>query len=83
MILFKVRNIFIYRLFSFICCNIVVINKELLDARKKISDKDLNLSGRRVGEYDCSAQNSRKPKGKDNKMRKQLSGVLKTCQGWL
>jgi large subunit ribosomal protein L32e len=46
----------------------MVINKELLQARKKISDKRPKFV-RRLSE------NWRKPKGIDNKMRKQVSGV--------
>jgi large subunit ribosomal protein L32e len=53
----------------------MVINKELLQARKKISDRRPNFVRQESWRYDRLAENWRKPKGKDNKMRKQVSGV--------
>jgi large subunit ribosomal protein L32e len=53
----------------------MVINKELLQARKKISDKRPKFVRQESWRYDRLAENWRKPKGKDNKMRKQVSGV--------
>ena len=53
----------------------MVINKELLEARKKIADRRPKFVRQESWRYDRLAENWRKPKGKDNKMRKQLSGV--------
>lgn len=53
----------------------MVINKELLLARKKISDKRPKFVRQESWRYDRLAENWRKPKGKDNKMRLQVSGV--------
>jgi large subunit ribosomal protein L32e len=53
----------------------MVINKQLLEARKKIADKRPKFVRQESWRYDRLAENWRKPKGKDNKMRKQLSGV--------
>jgi large subunit ribosomal protein L32e len=53
----------------------MVINKELLQARKKISNMRPKFVRQESWRYDRLAENWRKPKGKDNKMRKQLSGV--------
>jgi large subunit ribosomal protein L32e len=52
-----------------------MINKEILQARKKISDSRPKFVRQESWRYDRLAENWRKPKGKDNKMRKQLSGV--------
>jgi large subunit ribosomal protein L32e len=52
----------------------MVINKELLQARKKISDRRPNFVRQESWRYDRLADSWRKPKGKDNKMRRQLSG---------
>ena len=53
----------------------MVINEELLQARKKISDRRPRFVRQENWRYDRLAENWRKPKGKDNKMRKQVSGV--------
>jgi large subunit ribosomal protein L32e len=52
----------------------MVINKELLEARKKISDRRPKFVRQESWRYDRLAESWRKPKGKDNKMRRQLSG---------
>ncbi len=53
----------------------MVINEELLAARKKISGKRPRFIRQESWRYDKLAENWRKPKGKDNKMRKQTSGM--------
>jgi large subunit ribosomal protein L32e len=53
----------------------MVINKELLEARKKIADRRPRFVRQESWRYDRLAENWRKPKGKDNKMRRQVSGV--------
>lgn len=53
----------------------MVINKELLEKRKKISEHRPNFVRQESWRYDRLAENWRKPKGKDNKMRRQVSGV--------
>jgi large subunit ribosomal protein L32e len=53
----------------------MVINKELLQLRKKIADKRPDFVRQESWRYKKLATNWRKPKGKDNKMRKQVSGV--------
>jgi large subunit ribosomal protein L32e len=53
----------------------MVINKELLQARKRISDKRPKFVRQESWRYDRLSEKWRKPKGKDNKMRKQVSGV--------
>jgi large subunit ribosomal protein L32e len=53
----------------------MVINKELLQLRKKITDKRPEFVRQESWRYDRLAPNWRRPKGKDNKMRKQVSGV--------
>src|SRR5919106_5225738 len=62
-------------LFKFFIHIAMVINKELLQARKKISDKRPKFIRQESWRYDRLSENWRKPKGKDNKMRKQVSGV--------
>lgn len=52
-----------------------MINKDLLQARKKVADVRPKFVRQESWRYDRLAENWRKPKGKDNKMRKQLSGV--------
>jgi large subunit ribosomal protein L32e len=52
-----------------------MINKDMLQARKKISDARPKFVRQESWRYDRLAENWRKPKGKDNKMRKQFSGV--------
>ena len=53
----------------------MVINKELLEKRKKISQHRPRFVRQESWRYDRLAENWRKPKGKDNKMRLQVSGV--------
>jgi large subunit ribosomal protein L32e len=53
----------------------MVINKELLQLRKKIANKRPEFVRQESWRYKKLASNWRKPKGKDNKMRKQVSGV--------
>jgi large subunit ribosomal protein L32e len=53
----------------------MVINKELVEARKKVADKRPRFVRQESWRYDRLAENWRKPKGKDNKMRRQVSGV--------
>jgi large subunit ribosomal protein L32e len=53
----------------------MVINEELLAARKKVAQKRPNFVRQESWRYDRLAENWRKPKGKDNKMRKQFSGM--------
>jgi large subunit ribosomal protein L32e len=53
----------------------MVINKELLQIRKKISNIRPRFVRQESWRYDRLAENWRKPKGKDNKMRRQVSGV--------
>jgi large subunit ribosomal protein L32e len=53
----------------------MVINEELLAARKKVSSKRPRFIRQESWRYDRLAENWRKPKGKDNKMRKQKSGM--------
>ena len=53
----------------------MVINKELVEVRKKIADRRPRFVRQESWRYDRLAENWRKPKGKDNKMRRQLSGV--------
>jgi large subunit ribosomal protein L32e len=53
----------------------MVINEELLAARKKVAQKRPHFVRQESWRYDRLAENWRKPKGKDNKMRKQKSGM--------
>jgi large subunit ribosomal protein L32e len=53
----------------------MVINKDLLLLRKKIAEKRPDFVRQESWRYKKLATNWRKPKGKDNKMRKQVSGV--------
>ena len=53
----------------------MVINEGLLAARKKVASKRPKFVRQESWRYDRLAENWRKPKGKDNKMRKQKSGV--------
>jgi large subunit ribosomal protein L32e len=53
----------------------MVINRELLQARKKVSDRRPRFVRQESWRYDRLAESWRKPKGKDNKMRRQVSGV--------
>jgi large subunit ribosomal protein L32e len=52
----------------------MVINKELLEQRKKISNRRPKFKRQESWRYDRLAVNWRKPDGIDNKMRKQFSG---------
>lgn len=51
------------------------INQDLLRARKKVSATRPNFVRQESWRYIRLAENWRKPKGIDNKMRKQVSGV--------
>jgi large subunit ribosomal protein L32e len=53
----------------------VTINNELLQARKKISDTRPKFVRQESWRYDRLSENWRRPRGKDNKMRKKLCGV--------
>ncbi|HEV8406124.1 MAG TPA: 50S ribosomal protein L32e [Nitrososphaera sp.] len=53
----------------------MVINEEILAARKKIAERRPKFIRQESWRYDRLAENWRKPKGKDNKMRKQKSGM--------
>jgi large subunit ribosomal protein L32e len=53
----------------------MVINEELLAARKKVARRRPKFIRQESWRYDRLAENWRKPKGKDNKMRKQKSGM--------
>jgi large subunit ribosomal protein L32e len=53
----------------------MVINKDLLEARKKISNKRPKFVRQESWRYDRLSPSWRRPKGKDNKMRLQVSGV--------
>src|SRR5919206_2039243 len=53
----------------------MVINEELLTARKKVAKRRPKFVRQESWRYDRLAENWRKPKGKDNKMRKQKSGM--------
>jgi large subunit ribosomal protein L32e len=52
----------------------MVINEELLAARKKVAERRPEFIRQESWRYDRLAENWRKPKGKDNKMRKQKAG---------
>ena len=53
----------------------MVINEELLAARKRVAERRPNFIRQESWRYKRLAENWRKPKGKDNKMRKQKSGM--------
>lgn len=53
----------------------MVINEELIAARKKVAERRPKFVRQESWRYDRLAENWRKPKGKDNKMRKQKAGV--------
>jgi large subunit ribosomal protein L32e len=53
----------------------MVINEGLLAARKKVAKSRPKFIRQESWRYDRLAENWRKPKGKDNKMRKQKSGM--------
>jgi len=53
----------------------MVINEEIIAARKKVAERRPKFIRQESWRYDRLAKNWRKPKGKDNKMRKQKSGM--------
>lgn len=53
----------------------MVINGDLLDQRKKVSEHRPKFKRQESWRYKRLAENWRKPKGIDNKMRLQVSGV--------
>jgi large subunit ribosomal protein L32e len=53
----------------------MVINTDLLEQRKKISENRPKFKRQESWRYKRLAETWRKPKGIDNKMRKQVSGV--------
>src|SRR5438093_9916682 len=53
----------------------MVIKGKLIAARKKVAEKRPKFIRQESWRYDRLAENWRKPKGKDNKMRKQKSGM--------
>jgi large subunit ribosomal protein L32e len=53
----------------------MVINEELLQARKKVAHTRPKFVRQESWRYDRLAESWRRPKGKDNKMRRQLSGA--------
>src|ERR671910_2950199 len=53
----------------------MVINEELLQARKKVAHRRPKFVRQESWRYGRLAETWRKPKGKDNKMRRQLSGA--------
>jgi large subunit ribosomal protein L32e len=55
--------------------NGMVINEELLTAREKVAKRRPKFVRQESWRYDRLAENWRKPRGKDNKMRKQKSGM--------
>ena len=52
-----------------------MINREILQLRKRITDRRPRFVRQESWRYDRLSESWRKPKGKDNKMRKQYSGV--------
>lgn len=53
----------------------MVINEELLQARKKVAHRRPKFVRQESWRYDRLAESWRRPKGKDNKMRRQVSGA--------
>jgi large subunit ribosomal protein L32e len=66
---------FLFKSGSSDTARLMIINKDLLQARKKISDKRPKFVRQESWRYDRLSPNWRRPKGKDNKMRLQVSGV--------
>ena len=67
---------FLFKTGHFDTARFMVINKDSLDTRKKVSwYTHQNLYAQEGWRYDRLTPNWRKPKGKDNKMRLQVSGV--------
>ena len=60
---------------SFVLSTAMVINEEIIAARKKVAERRPKFIRQESWRYDRLAKNWRKPKGKDNKMRKQKSGM--------
>ncbi len=60
---------------SFVLSTAMVINEEIIAARKKVAERRPKFIRQESWRYDRLAENWRKPKGKDNKMRKQKSGM--------
>jgi large subunit ribosomal protein L32e len=71
----EASNIFIVMEKSCVLRIAMVINEELLAARKKVAERRPKFIRQESWRYDRLAENWRKPKGKDNKMRKQKSGM--------
>ena len=53
----------------------MVINEELLAARKRVASRRPKFVRQESWRYDRLAESWRKPKGKDNKMRKEKAGL--------
>ncbi len=66
---------FLFKTGPFDTARFMVINKDLLQTRKRISRTRPKFVRQESWRYDRLAPNWRKPKGKDNKMRLQVSGV--------
>jgi large subunit ribosomal protein L32e len=66
---------FLFKTGHFDTARFMVINKDLLQTRKKVSRTRPKFVRQESWRYDRLAPNWRKPKGKDNKMRLQVSGV--------
>ena len=71
----EASNIFIVMEKSCVLRIAMVINKELLAARKKVAKTRPKFIRQESWRYDRLAESWRRPKGKDNKMRKQKSGM--------
>jgi large subunit ribosomal protein L32e len=71
----EASNIFIVMEKSCVLRITMRINEELLAARKKVAERRPKFIRQESWRYDRLAENWRKPKGKDNKMRKQKSGM--------
>ena len=53
----------------------MLINEKLLSARRRVAERRPKFIRQESWRYDRLAENWRKPKGKDNKMRQQKAGV--------